>query len=252
MYMSTNVEISVVLNAYRRLQHLDEQIKSVINQTVKPKEIIIWNNSETILPIDVDSYGVPIIVYTSSKNMGVWARFFAAYNCTGQYIALFDDDTIPGNQWFENCIDCMNIKEGLYGTTGYVFSDGGYSRGTHRVGWLLGNDLIEEVDIIGHAWFFKREWLKYYSNDLPDTNHFKTVGEDFHLSYTFKKYGKIRSYIAKQPRSNINLYGSVKGMQYGTELVAIYQQPGAYQRFEEAYNYWIKTLGHPLVKYETK
>lgn len=250
--MSNSIEISVVLNAYKRLQHLDEQIKSVINQTIKPKEIIIWNNSETTLPINLESYGIPITVYTASKNTGVWSRFFAAFNCISQYIALFDDDTIPGNQWFENCIDCMKIKEGLYGTTGYRFSNGGYVSGNVRIGWFQGNDNIEEVDIVGHAWFFKREWLKYFAYDLPDTNHFKTVGEDFHLSYTFKKYGKIRSYIAKHPRSNLNLYGSIKGMQYGTEKVAIYQQPGAYQRFEEAYNHWVKTLGHSLVRNETK
>jgi len=250
--INKSIKISVVLNAYKRLQHLDEQINAVINQTIKPSEIIIWNNSEKELDININLYSVPIIIFTSSKNLGVWARFFAAFNCNGEYIAVFDDDTIPGNQWFENCLNCMSIKEGLYGTSGSRFSNQGYLAGSQREGWLNGNDNIEEVDIIGHAWFFKREWLKYYVNDLPDTEQFKLMGEDLHLSYTFKKYGGIRSYIAKHPRNNLSLYGSIKGWQYGTESVALSSLPGAYVRFEIAYQHWVNKLGHSLVNYEKK
>lgn len=242
--------ISVILCAYKRVCHLEEQIQSVLNQTIKPNEIIIWNNSEKELEIDVNSYGIPVVILSSSKNLGVWARFFAAYNCNADYIAIFDDDTIPGNQWFENCLNCMKEKDGLYGTTGYRFSDYGYFHNLHRVGWYAGNDNIEEVDIIGHAWFFKKEWMKYFTNDLPNTETFKLMGEDLHLSYTFKKYGGIRSYIAKHPPGNLNLYGSTKGMLYGTEPVATYLFSNAQERFEIAYNHWVKVLGHSLVRYE--
>src|SRR5579872_6347461 len=233
-----DIKISVVLNTYKRLNHIDEQIISVREQTIKPIEIIIWNNSEQDLPIDITSYGIHITVFNSSKNMGVWARFFAVYNCIGEYVAIFDDDTIPGNMWFQNCINCMKDKMGLYGTTGYRFSNISYYHNLIGIGWREGGcyDSIEEVDIIGHAWFFKKEWMKYFVNDLPDLNKFKLAGEDLHLSYTFKKYGGIRSYIAIHPPNDRNLWGSNKGMQYGTESVALYLLPDSRQRFEDAYN----------------
>ena len=143
----------------------------------------------------------------------------------------------------------MKEKEGLYGTTGYRFSNINYFTNLHRIGWLNGNDNIEEVDIIGHAWFCKKEWLKYFVNDLPDTNEYKIMGEDLHLSYTLKKYGGIKSYIAKQPVSNLNMCGSIKGLGYGTEHVAISYLPESYGNFEKAYNHWVRDLKHRLVNY---
>jgi len=71
---------------------------------------MIWNNSESILNLDTSNLSIPVTNFNSSRNMGVWVHFFSAFNCTGKYIAMFDDDTIPGNQWFENCIDCMKEK----------------------------------------------------------------------------------------------------------------------------------------------
>ena len=52
--------------------------------------------------------------------MGVWARFAYALNAKTEYIAMFDDDTIPGPLWFENCLNTMKRHEGLLGTIGLV------------------------------------------------------------------------------------------------------------------------------------
>jgi len=240
--------ISVVLNTYKRLEHLDEQIQSIINQTVRPIQIIIWNNSEKYLE-NISKYEIPIIVFNSTKNMGVWSRFFASFNCKGEYIAFFDDDTIPGNKWFENCLNCMKEKEGLYGTTGYRFGSSYFH--FERIGWLAGCDNIEEVDIIGHAWFLKKKWMTYYVNDLPPIDEYLLMGEDIHLSYTFFKYGNIKTYVARQPLNEKDLLGSTKGLEYGGATltgtnVAISHQDGATERFNKVYNHWVKELGHKL------
>lgn len=242
-------KISVVLNAYKRLHYLDEQIRAICKQSVPPVEILIWNNSGTILPIDINSYEIPITVCSSSRNTGVWSRFFLSYNCIGEYVAVFDDDTIPGRLWFLNCLKCMDEKIGLYGTIGCRFGNTSYFKGMTREGWDSQNNNIEEVDIIGHAWFFKKEWLKYFSNDIPDLERFKIVGEDFHLSYSFRKYGGIRSYVPPHPSHNKDLHGSIKPLEYGEDDVATYKQSGTNDKFEDAYNYWIKFLGHKLIKY---
>lgn len=245
--MESLPKITVILNVYKRINYIDEQINSVINQSLKPIEIIIWNNSEKDINIDLNKYSIPIIIFSSSKNLGVWARFFAGFNAKGTHIAVFDDDTIPGKKWFENCTTCMSIKDGLYGTTGYRFHQSYFQN--DRIGWLNGNDTIEEVDIIGHAWFFKKDWLKYYVIDLPDLEKYKLMGEDIHLSYTFKKYGSIKSYIAIHPLNDKELYGSIKGLSYGNDNNALSHDNGANDRFELAYNYWVKKLGHKLVYY---
>lgn len=243
-----DIKISVILNVYKRLDYLDEQINAVYNQSIKPHEIIIWNNSLTILnwPQKLD---VPLIIFNSSKNMGVWSRFFCSANATGNYVVFFDDDTMPGKKFFENCIECMCIKKGLYGTTGYVFSCEGYFKYNNRIGWQLGNDNIEEVDIIGHAWFLKKKWMKYFYNELPDITKYPTCGEDFHLSFTLKKYGNIKSYIVKQPKGDYDLYGSIKGAIYGEDGNGISSEYGSYEKFEEIYKYYVDILKFPLLIY---
>ena len=58
------------------------------------------------------------------RNYGVWARFAFALNSTSDYVCVFDDDTIPSEKWFENCINCIeNENNGLYGTIGVTFND---------------------------------------------------------------------------------------------------------------------------------
>ena len=140
----------------------------------------------------------------------------------------------------------MKEKEGLYGTTGYRFKSSYFD--AVRIGWLKGNNNIEEVDIIGHAWFIKKEWMKYYVNDLPHIDGFLLMGEDIHLSYTLLKYGNIRSYVARQPTNDKELFGSIKGLEYGGEKnIAISYKNGAKERFEKVYAHWINFLGHKLV-----
>ena len=38
--------ISVILNAYKRIDFLDYQINKIQEQTVKPSEIMVWVNNE--------------------------------------------------------------------------------------------------------------------------------------------------------------------------------------------------------------
>src|SRR5690606_35792088 len=94
----------------------------------------------------------------SNNNFGVWARFAYALNAISDYVCVIDDDTVPGNQWFENCLKTLEIHNGLLGTIGIKYhTNQGYFPST-RYGWANPNETIVEVDIVGHCWFFRREW----------------------------------------------------------------------------------------------
>ncbi len=89
-------EVTVILNGFNRPENLSEQIDAINNQTIKPKEILLWlNNSEGFDKNLTDK----ITTVTSNKNFGVWARFAFALNANTEYICIFDDDTIPGVNW---------------------------------------------------------------------------------------------------------------------------------------------------------
>ena len=74
-----------------------------------------------------------------------------------------------------------------------------------------------EVDLVGHAWFFKREWLQYLWREKPAT---WDNGEDIQFSYTAQKYGGIRTYCPPHPNDDIEKYGSILGNELGIDIKA--------------------------------
>lgn len=232
--------VGVLLNAYKRLDILDIQLQAIINQTIKPKTIYIWNNSGEIL--NFDNYkGIPIIVANSSNNLGVWARFSFALNIKEDYIAIFDDDTIPSKLWFENCIEHMPENDyALMGTRGLRFLSKKSYIPYETYGWNSPNEELTQVDILGHAWFFERKllglyWAKYDVRYLDDF-----CGEDIHLSYSLQQAG-INSYVPPHPVNDIDLWGSSPeyGDRIGTDTDAISQKADAIAKFDLALIHYV-------------
>ena len=222
-------DITVILNGYKRPQFLHEQINSIQNQTVKPREIMLCqNNTEGFDPNITNN----ITTATSNKNLGVWARFAYALNAKTEYICIFDDDTIPGSKWFENCLETMKTHEGLLGTIGLIYhSPNGYRPNT-RYGWGdINNEEAMRVDIVGHAWFFKREWLSAFWRELPPIG-IEVVGEDMHFSYMVQKYLGLNTYVPPHPKDDKEMWGSVKGWEMGTEANALSFVPKNIQLME--------------------
>jgi glycosyltransferase involved in cell wall biosynthesis len=214
-------KVSVILNCYKRPDTLNQQIAALEAQSVAPHEILIWQNKgnlEDFQPIQPVLHNHASAV--SNFNWGVWSRFAYALNSTGDYICLFDDDTIPGENWLENCLVNHSRQRGVYGTIGVVFHDLDY-RNYKRYGWAEPNEHAQEVDIVGHSWFFDREVLGKFWSEAPVPQH-ELSGEDVHLSYSAQKLG-LNTYVPPHPRDDLSLWGSQpnEAMQYGIDDVAI-------------------------------
>jgi len=228
-------EITAILNGYKRPQFLKEQIEAISNQTIKPKEIMLWqNNTEGF------DYNLVNTLTTAScnKNMGVWARFAFALNAKTEYVCIFDDDTIPGPLWFENCLQTMKTHQGLLGTIGLIYKNTNNYHPNIRVGWDKPNANTIQVDIVGHAWFFKKEWLSTYWRELPP-NGFENVGEDMHFSYTLQKYLGLKTYVPPHPPHFKEMWGSLNGWNMGTEKNALSLAPININKMNEYYGYLI-------------
>lgn len=210
--------VSVVLNGFRRGGNLREQVAALRGQSVPVGEILVWFNN----PGDGSHLGFDLgegvkVVYASS-NFGVWARFFFALNAQCEFVLVLDDDTIPGSRWVENCFSTMETHEGLLGTVGLVYPkvwDGVEYRHNNRVGWVSGNPEVVEVDFVGHSWFFRREWLEFFVRDLPDFSKYSLCGEDMHFSFMLQKYAGIKTFVPPHPPNDKELWGSIKGSEYG-------------------------------------
>lgn len=214
-----NSNITAVINIFRRGHVLEEQINAIKSQSIPPKSIIIWNNGNN--SVDLTKYkDDPFFkVFDCNYNTGVWPRFIISLLADTEYICIFDDDTIPGSNWFLNCYTCMKNKEALYGTIGVIFKDSHKYEVYKRYGWdaaNYGNNVVPKpVDIVGHSWFFKKEWLTYFLRETPKVNEYFCVGEDINLSFMLQKYANIPTYIPPHPNNDLSLFGSIPKTAWG-------------------------------------
>jgi hypothetical protein len=208
-----NFDVSVILTLYKRPEKLIEQVNAIENQTLKPKEVILFHDAATP-PISFDLDAIlkkRITNYIKvENNVGVWGRFAGGLLATSKYVCFFDDDTIPGKRWLENCHSQMLIKRGLYGAIGidsknlrnYPYSE------YRRWGWANPSERRKEVDFVGHSWFLKKDWLGAMWIDYSRFYNFKYVAEDAFLSYSLRKWMKIRTFVPPHPEGGFDFYGS--------------------------------------------
>ena len=195
------MSISVILTAYKR-DYFDEQIRAIKSQTIKPVDIYLWQNGNFINIDRLRKQGIKLI--KSDINFKFHGRFAFALLMQTDYVAIFDDDTIPGPGWFENCLNLSRQKNCIVGQNGRS-----YSPSQKKYLGVKGfNDYVatpEKADLVGHCWFFKKEWLKYMWRQIPFSYD---NGEDIHFCLCAKIFGNIDSYVAGQ--STYHNRGSLK------------------------------------------
>lgn len=213
-------DITVILNVYNRGYTLEEQLESIYKQTVpiNAENIWIWYNKGTNPQASPKNKEHKMFV--CNHNTKFHGRFAAANLIRTKYVAMFDDDVIPGNRWIENCIASIEKQEGIMGGSGVIIHEKGRYDANNKIGWN-GQRLnsIERVDLVGHAWFFKQEWAKYMWYEKPVS---WDNGEDIMFSYLCQKYGGINTYVPAHPVDNMDFWSNVSGGKYGNDANATY------------------------------
>lgn len=215
--------ITAILNCYRRPNNLKEQVEALRNQSCPPEEIWIWcNYHEDNAEFDLASLGVDKIIW-SSHNFKYHGRFTLGLLAQTNFLAYFDDDTVPGPRWFESCmatisvLNSNNITYPILGSAGVVLKSNRYVDHI-RVGWPSKNEKITEVDLVGHSWFFHRSTLNYMWSENPISLE---NGEDIQLSFLAKKLGGRRTFCPPHPSHLKDVWGSIKGEELGIDDVAM-------------------------------
>ena len=202
-------EISVVLNVYNRHYALEKQIECIKNQSIpiKSENIHIWYNKSD----DGEPQALPqdpnIRTYQCNWNTKFFGRFTLPLLVKTPYIALFDDDTMPGKDWLKSCMETINKPEtnGILGTTGVILHRKAYVP-CNKIGWNSENNInTGRVDLVGHAWFFRQEWTKYLWMEKPAS---WDNGEDIMFSYLAQKYGGVNTFVPPHPKTNMDIWGN--------------------------------------------
>lgn len=211
-------DVTVIFNGYKRPHTLKEQYDAMERQTIKPTFNFYWQNSVDGVSYDSNTASKCVSAFCNA-NFGVWSRFYYALNARTNWVCIFDDDTIPGSQWLENCINTYSKHPGLLTTIGVIVNHADYGF-EKRIGWDNPNEETELVDFGGHSWFFHRDMLTYFCRELPPMDHHFSVGEDIHFSHMLQKYSPYKTWVPPHPISNREMWGSLKGWEHGGDSVA--------------------------------
>ena len=236
---NTRKSIAVVLNIYKRGESFERQLQAIRNQSLRPSEILVWQNGS--------HYRVPqtalleVKLSQSNVNLGVWSRFAYALNSSADYLCVLDDDTIPGNRWLENCFETIQTTPGLLGTRGLRFHSKKSYLLADEVGWRNPNCELQQVDIVGHSWFFKREWLLDFWTQPRLFPSDDLVGEDIHFSFALQKRLGLNTYVPPHPENAKEFWGSMpeSGRALGSSESGISLRPDASTKFQSVYEAYI-------------
>ena len=103
-----SVPISVVMATFNGVQYLQEQIESILQQTISPAEIIVCDDGSvdgTIALLEAYQQEGKLKYYENETTLGVVENFKKAVSLTreGNYIALSDQDDI----WMPNKLEVL-------------------------------------------------------------------------------------------------------------------------------------------------
>lgn len=158
--------ISVVIPTQDRPELLFEAIRSVKNQTLPAKEIIIIDDASAN-KVDQDAlrhkFGVNIKVIRNEQSRGLaWARYRGVKECTGKWVAHLDDDDLYEENFLKDAmsalkeypvIDVLFIGVSGFGVHGQAFNN------TQQTGLESFNNLSTKNNTAEELLFFSSEQL---------------------------------------------------------------------------------------------
>lgn len=185
--MTRETVIVAIIGTHARWDNVRQIELALARQSVSPARIVVVCTSGIGDRRDL-KYSDLINL---SWNAGVWFRFHVCWQFPeATHYAIFDDDTIPGEVWFENCLTTLEATGGgIAGASGVVFLRGGRDPREYY-GAAAKSPYITPVDIVGHCWFFSRDILEFAYGDfyrLAKVNgcspqRFALAGEDYWIS----------------------------------------------------------------------
>lgn len=108
------MKISVIIPAYNSEKYIKRCIESVLNQTIKPFEILIINDGSTDKTREiVDLYGDKVSGFHITNGGAANARNFGINKAVGDWIAFLDSDDQWEKKHLENFAKVLNQKPEL-------------------------------------------------------------------------------------------------------------------------------------------
>tara|TARA_R110002074_G_scaffold144522_6_gene292247 strand:- start:17 stop:748 length:732 start_codon:yes stop_codon:yes gene_type:complete len=237
--------LTVILAIWKR-DYLSKQIDCMLAQTIKADHIIVFQNENHINagPI-VDSYkqrGHNVsLIQSRDINFKFHGRYVIPLLLDTEFTAIFDDDTMPGPKWIENCFRVHRKYNCIVGANGRIIT----GLDSPDIGYSDGHPVKEDtlVDFVGHCCFFKTEWCRNMWRSRPATWE---NGEDIDLAAANEIYAGIKCYVAKQPIDDIDSWGDTES-ELGRDAIATWRTTTHTSLRSDVKKYWMDKGWKPLL-----
>ncbi|QKJ31422.1 glycosyltransferase family 2 protein [Mucilaginibacter mali] len=187
--------VSIALCTYNGAKYLREQLDTLVGQTYSYLEIVAVDDGSTDDTVAVlNEYAVryPILkVHQNTQNLGYVKNFERAIGlCTGNYIALADQDDIWDLNKIQILLDHIGDNILIYHDSEFVDEQGtSLNRQLSQLrNFYAGDDtnvFLLENCVSGHALLFRRELLPYF------TGFNSVIFHDHWLAYIACNNGSI-------------------------------------------------------------
>ncbi|WP_437194472.1 hypothetical protein [Planctomicrobium sp. SH527] len=196
--------IGALLTVYKRPYALADQLSAIRNQSVPPSQIWCFVQEPSLeLSHEIQCAGFDRVI-ECTPNSFYHFRFAAALMMPTDFVAVLDDDAIPGLRWFENCVRTFAKCPGILGTHGARLRSLQSYTDRDRLGWLHPSSETEEVDYVGQSWFLRPQWIHTLFAERLSTG---LNGEDIELGARAWRMEGIRSFCPPHPPDHPDLWG---------------------------------------------
>ncbi|MBY5959204.1 glycosyltransferase family 2 protein [Membranicola marinus] len=215
-----NDTITIIISVWKR-EYLDEQLQSLVHQTIRPQEIWILQDKYHIdISSTVNKYKEifpDIHLVHSDINFKYFWRFSLCIYVKTKYTLIIDDDVIPSPTWLDTCLKKCKEYNAVISCTGRIIKP--FHEGEVRDLYFIGDvhpdhkyNFQEDdtmVDYGCNSFFFKTGWIKDFWHIWPSSF---ASGEDMHLSSSLKILRSIPTVVpqqlSKNGTGNLNKYYS--------------------------------------------
>ena len=188
-----NTDISIYVPVYNGEKTLERCINSVLEQSIKPSNILILNDCSNDNTIEIlKKYGALIRIKSNQSNLGLsHSRNIAVNELKTRYIASIDADVELDKYWLEILYSSI-LKNDATLAGGRMYEKYLNNPFNHwrslRIGQQWGDkDLTEPSFIFGCNNILDTERIEKKSIYLFEGDYFKTNGEDLEFCKYLKK-----------------------------------------------------------------
>ena len=213
--------ISLYIAAYNAEKTIDRSIKSVLQQTLKPKEIIVINDCSTDKTLSLLKSFNQIKIITNKKNYGLAkSRNIALKYSKYDLLASIDSDVICKKDWLEKLFNTM-IKKNV-----------------DLIGGKLVDKYIKEPANHWRSYYLKQNWgnkqinnpqFVFGANSLLNKKKIKNLNIKY--NETFRTNGEDVNFSKILKSKNCDLYYEPKALCYHYQFDDVISLSRRYWRY---------------------